>query len=79
MPKRFRDLTRAQEAAFECIALNGQPQCAPRTLKALEDAGLIAKDVHQLDGWPPVWVNVWYVPIRVHMEWCQWCSKALAG
>ena len=75
--KRFRNLSAAQQSAFEQIASGW---CAggefhPRTMKALEAAGLVVgEDVIDRDAWPPITVRQCRVPLSVHIEWCGWCT-----
>lgn len=74
--KRFRNLSAAQQSAFEQIASgwSGGSEFHPRTMKALEAAGLVVgEDVIDRDAWPPITVRQYRVPLTVHMEWCSWC------
>jgi hypothetical protein len=76
MSKRFRDLTPAQEAAFERIAINEEPQCSRKTIAALKSAGLIAEyeEVIGADAFGAIIVPCYEVPTPVHIEWCAWCE-----
>lgn len=78
--KRFRNLSAAQQSAFEQIALGWTRggDFSPRTLKSLESAGLIqGVDTIDADGWPPITITVreYDVPAGIHREWCAWCAE----
>lgn len=78
--KRFRNLSAAQQSAFEQIASgwSGGREFHPRTMQALEAAGLVeGYDAIDTDnGFSfPVTVRLWQVPIPVHIEWCSWCAE----
>lgn len=66
--------SKAQIEAFELIAINQQPNCAQRTLDALEKGGLIVRigdSVIGRDAFGEITVPEYEVPIPVHMQWCQ--------
>ncbi len=82
MPQRFRNLTAAQEHAFELIAINQRPNCTPRTLAALVALGLITKHQRPIYGRGnspidriPMLVDEYEVPLPIHAEWCTWCDE----
>jgi hypothetical protein len=71
-------LSRAERNAFEAIAINLKPKCSARTIQRLLERGLIAKQeksVHFSDGLPPLVVDDFYVPLPVHLQWCEWGAE----
>lgn len=81
--KNFRGLSATRSKVFESIAIGGGGEgCHPMVLKYLEDNGFIESVERPIYGngnsaidHIPVMVKDYYVPIPVHMEWCEWCSK----
>ena len=61
---------------FEQIAIGQDAGHHPATLAALERKGLIvAETATDRQGWPPVTIKRYYVPVLLHMQWCAWCSE----
>lgn len=76
--KRFRNLSAAQQSAFEQIASgwSGGSEFHPRTMKALEDKGLVVgSDFVSRDHWPPITVRQYELTSGAHEEWCSWCDE----
>jgi len=48
-----------------------RPQPSKRTVKKLIDRGLMVEEIVLAGG---VRVSQYYVPICVHIAWCQYCS-----
>lgn len=74
----FTELTKRQLGVFEQIATNNDSGHPQKTLDSLERRGYISSEMEQLSGFPPVQIRRYYVPIPVHIEWCQWCAKQQA-
>ena len=74
--KRFRGLRGKQRECFEMIAIGRHLRHNPRTLKALAEKGLIQFETVQfpLDALGSLVLDVPYVPIAIHIEWCEWCA-----
>ena len=68
--------TKAQIKAFELIAVNQTKGHHPKVIKALSEKGLIAFTIHSGSGrlgrfsWKEP-----FVPIPIHMQWCEWCAE----
>jgi hypothetical protein len=71
-----RGLSRAQISAFEAIAINRLPNCSKRTIEKLLAHGAIATQERNIreDLPPSVFAN-YYVPLCVHIQWCEWAEK----
>jgi hypothetical protein len=69
--------SKAQREVFEQIATGvTNPFCATKILTVLEHKGLIAKEWELLhDKFGDYRVPRWYVPIPIHMQFCNWCSE----
>ena len=68
-------LPKKQLEVFQHIA-TGMDGCHhPRTLKALEDKGLIVATKRVMGGTFPVTITFYSVPYAIHYDWCQWCSE----
>lgn len=65
-------LTNGQRNVFNAIAISEDAGHSPRTLKALENKGLIVGHTQTLAGTPPVTVTHWKVPPEVHVQWAEW-------
>ena len=61
-------MTRAQRRDFELIAINRRPLGGHMTVEALLERGLIEKT-------EPIAETLFFVPLRYHMQWCQWASE----
>lgn len=71
-------MSRAEITAFEAIAVNHDPRCSKKTLERLLERGLIAKQdrlVHFSDGLPPSIATDFYVPLPVHIQFCEWAGE----
>lgn len=76
MPTHFMDeLTEPQRHVFGEIACGLDGGHNPNVLLVLAARGLIVGHHERLDGFPPVDVVRWEVPLPVHIEWAQWCSE----
>lgn len=70
--------TERQRAAFEQIGIGQDAGHHPATLAALESKGLIAS-TREIEGYPPVTIKRYHVPLPLHMQWCAWCSENVGG
>jgi len=70
-PKRFRGLPKKQVEVFEQIAVGNDGGHHPATLGALQRKGLISFREKRFFG---TVVQAPYVPIPIHVEWCEWCA-----
>lgn len=72
-----KDLTQTQREAFEQIAISQPPQCGWRSIDALLKAGVIerGKDDVRRDAMGFYRIPHFFVPLIVHMQWCDWCSE----
>jgi hypothetical protein len=73
-----KGMTKAQIAAFEQIAINvALPPVPKGTLAALEKHGLIerAPDKKLHDEMGDYSLPQYFVPLPIHMQWCQWASE----
>jgi hypothetical protein len=70
-------MTQAQMRAFEALAVGMSPGCAPKTIKALLDRGVLVQSGQQnfRDGLGAYSVPIYDVPFAVHRQWCEWCSE----
>ncbi len=71
-------MTKAETDAFEAIAINLAPSCSKKTLTSLLERGLIMKQEKRVsfrDGLPPSVVDEYYVPIPIHIQWCEWADQ----
>jgi len=76
MTKRFRGLPKKQAEVFEQIAVGKDGGHHPATLNALGRKRLIkfAEKTLRSDALGAIIVQVPYVPIPIHVEWCEWCA-----
>lgn len=72
-----KGMTKAQIAAFEQIAINQPPQCKWNTIDALMKAGMVerGKGETRRDAMGVYEIPYFYVPLLIHMQWCEWCSE----
>jgi hypothetical protein len=72
-----KDMTKAQRDAFERIAINEFPRCKWPTIDALLAAGVIKRgdDEIRRDAMGVYHIPQFYVPLPVHMQWCEWASE----
>lgn len=76
-PIDFDKLTKAQQDAASRVACNMDPQCSPKTIKALVDRGVIEwfKVRVGTDSLGAICVTEYRIPIGVHIQWAEWCSR----
>lgn len=81
-PKKLRHpcagMTPAQKRDFEFIAVGQRPLGGKSTINALLAKGLIQEDRPELlgrDRFGPIEIPRWYVPLPIHMDWCEWCAQ----
>jgi hypothetical protein len=72
-----KGLTKAQRAAFEQIAINQVPQCKWDTIDALLKAGVVERGKGEVrrDAMGTYEIPYFFVPLPIHMQWCEWCSE----
>lgn len=72
-----KGMTKAQIAAFERIAINQYHEAPHKTLMALRQRGLIdyQNEVVGRDALGKITVPRWFVPLPIHMKWCEWASE----
>lgn len=70
-------MTKAQREAFERIAVSAPNGATHRTLLKLRERGLIdyEDEVIGRDALGKITVPRWFVPMAVHIQWCEWCSE----
>lgn len=71
---RMDALTARQREVLGEIACGQDGGHPTATLEALERKGLIVGFLARCQGWPPVIITRWQVPLDVHMQWAQWCA-----
>ena len=74
--KRFRGLPRKQAEVFEQIAVGNDGGHHPAMLEALQRKGLIS--FREKKFFRTI-VQAPYVPIPIHVEWCEWCAIDVRG
>lgn len=68
-------LTAKQLDALGQIALGNDGGHHPKTLKALQERGLIERHAVRAVGERLPFYDIHYsVPIPIHMQWCAWCD-----
>ncbi|WP_213740413.1 hypothetical protein [Bradyrhizobium sp. dw_411] len=70
-------LMRAETKAFEAIAINLKPRCSVGTLTRLVERGLIVRQERRIafgDGLPAAIVDEYYVPLPIHIQFCEWAA-----
>ena len=68
--------TKRQREVFEQIGIGQDAGHHPATLAALERKGLIASKTEiDRQGYPPVTIKRYHVPLLLHMQWCAWCAE----
>lgn len=72
-----KGLTRAQIEAFEQIAINQPPQSGWKTIEALLAYGVIERGEGEKrrDALGTYEIPNFFVPLPIHMQWCEWCSE----
>ena len=75
--KRFRGLRGKQRECFELIAIGRVTRHHPRTLAVLAKKELIKFETKTipLPGLGTLVIDAPYVPIHIHIEWCEWCAE----
>jgi hypothetical protein len=73
MSKNFRGLSDAQSAAFEQIAIINDGGHNLRVIQSLLAKGLIERRMESRGG--GFHAFRYDVPLPVHVEWCEWCSR----
>ncbi len=72
----FGRLTEKQQQVLGLIAMNEDAGHHPQVLKSLVNKGLIEaykEDSH--DRYGKLVITKYRMPLPVHIEWCNWCSK----
>jgi hypothetical protein len=78
-PAIISGCTKAQIEAFERIAVNMPANAQQRTLDALSALGLIKYSERQgRDAFGSFVIRTPYVPVPIHMAWCEWCDENVA-
>ena len=72
-----KDFTQAQLEAFEMIAIGLHPNCTWPTIDAMLKAEVIERQPDDLRRDAMGFYNVakFFVPVHVHIQWCQWCEE----
>lgn len=72
-----KGMTKVQIAAFEQIAISQSPQCGWKSIDALLKGGVIERgqDDTRRDAMGVYTIPNYFVPLPVHMQWCDWCSE----
>lgn len=74
-----KGMTKAQRQAFEQVACgDGLPSAMPKTLAKLVERGLIQRATDKVLGRDQLGVIAipqYFVPLAIHMQWCEWCSE----
>jgi hypothetical protein len=73
----FDALTEKQRDLLGHIAMLGGSG-HPRTIESLLKRGLIEEYSETLPGRFPVVIKRYTMPIWVHIQWCEWCSRHCA-
>ena len=70
-------MTKAQMRAFEALAVGMPSPCAPKTIKALLDRGVLVQSGQSnfRDGLGAYSIPIYDVPFAVHRQWCEWCAE----
>lgn len=74
MSEQFTKLTKRQLEVFERIATNQDEGHPLKTLESLHKKGLIEWRDEIWKDKIPVVVKRYFVPMHVHIAWCQWCA-----
>jgi hypothetical protein len=72
--KAIFGLTYAQRKRFDLLAAGMDHRMSDRVRDALAEAGLVQVTSRVLPGRLPVTVKEPFVPIHVHMVWCEVCA-----
>lgn len=72
-----KGLSKAQREAFEQIAISQPPRATHKTLISMRQKGLIDYVDREIgrDALGKIVVPEWFVPLPIHMQWCEWCSE----
>jgi hypothetical protein len=70
-------MTKPQIAAFERIAINQYPACRWPIIDKLLATGVIERgpDDVRRDAMGIYHIPSFFVPLPIHMQWCQWASE----
>ena len=74
----FEGLNNKQQQVFSMIAINQDGGHHPKVVSSLLRNGFV-EATEEIVGFPPVAVKRYFVPIPVHIRWCEWCSEHCAG
>lgn len=75
----FGKLSKQQLCVFGQISIGNDGGHHPKTLESLLKKGLVQREKQILPGRFPVRIWRYFVPINVHIEWCQWCHDNYSG
>lgn len=75
----FGVLSPQQRDVIDQIGCNIDIGHHPRTLDSLERMGLIESFNEVLGGRFPIRVKRYEMPLWVHIQWCEWCSREVTG
>lgn len=75
MAFNFDSLTPAQQRVAGNVAINQDLGENPRVLDKLEELGVVTSYEENMGGNPRLMVKRYAMPARVHMAWCEWCSR----
>ncbi len=72
-----KGMTRGQRDAFEQIAVNQHPRCKWPTIDVLLKAGVIeqGESEKRRDAVGTYEIPNFFVPLPIHMQWCEWCAE----
>lgn len=74
-----KGLSKKAISAFEQIAIGeALPRAHSKTLDSLLAKGLILRGRDKVlgrDALGKITVPQYFVPLPVHMQWCEWCSE----
>lgn len=73
-----KGLSPSHEGVFEAIATGDPlPACRRGVLTKLEELGLIARadDKVLRDRFGEFAMPQYFVPMPLHIQWCEWCSE----
>jgi hypothetical protein len=70
----FDLLSKKQIEAMDLLSMNMDGGLHPRTLASLVKKGMI---IQQDDHDGPWTIHRYFMPLPVHIRWCEWCSKQI--
>lgn len=77
-PHPCKGMTPAQRRDFELIAIGQRPRGGYMVFKKLKERGLIEDAPPKVlgrDALGVIAIPDWYVPLPIHMQWCEWASE----